>query len=605
MTLFYPTSAGYQSLLRLSSLPSAPVPRNRNNLFLGAQANSIRVELSGSSSNGGIGKVTDTWEEPCESVEVIVVASAAYGSEHIIALNVLSNIKAENGLVVGIILKPFSFEGQRRQNEVPNFFLSDINDTGARINWQDSNAVKFLHCSFMCPFASISLWSRSLFVQPLGTDDHSPPSFEPRPSHTHQLRLDLSPNHNVLREVGSDTNFLDTDALLENELVTLDEALRTSNNTVLMAMNAISVIISIVERYNKTRFGFGAGYNVRTSLLRSINDCPFLGVDLKDFGGVILCIFASSDITVCGDATTIFQTVRLTIGWNSEIVVSIVHESNLEPNVILTTVIAFGDTKQRLAPKKGIFANLGRHFPFIFDIFKKKIQQSGVSTEKAYLSTNSDDSDMVNSDEEFSFTSFLLSSKLKFIVILKNDLDKMVWVPDDRISFLLLLHDYRSLESERDSEKKWNRVVEMKYRGGIYKGRIHGGLPEGKGRLLLHDGSVYDGMWRYGKKSGLGTLCFNNGDVYQGSWRDDVMHGKGWFYFHSGDRWFVNFWKGKANGEGRFYSKIGDVFFGQFKEGWRHGHFLHINVDGTRTQEVWDEGVLVSNEHLDAEAGDG
>lgn len=57
---------------------------------------------------------------------------------------------------------------------------------------------------------------------------------------------------------------------------------------------------------------------------------------------------------------------------------------------------------------------------------------------------------------------------------------------------------------------------------------------------------------------------------------------QGWFYFHTGDRWFINFWKGKANGEGRFYSKLGDVFFGHFKNGWRHGHFLCINVDGTR-----------------------
>lgn len=40
---------------------------------------------------------------------------------------------------------------------------------------------------------------------------------------------------------------LDTDPLLENDLVTLDEALRTSNNTVLMAMNAISIIISVCK----------------------------------------------------------------------------------------------------------------------------------------------------------------------------------------------------------------------------------------------------------------------------------------------------------------------------------------------------------------------
>ncbi|KAE8667271.1 hypothetical protein F3Y22_tig00112428pilonHSYRG00056 [Hibiscus syriacus] len=89
------------------------------------------------------------------------------------------------------------------------------------------------------------------------------------------------------------------------------------------------------------------------------------------------------------------------------------------------------------------------------------------------------------------------------------------------------------LEAERDSPKKWSPIVEMHYRGGVYRGRCQGGLPEGKGRLVLGDGNIYDGMWRYGKRSGVGTFYFSNGDVFQGSWRDDLMHGKGWFYFHA------------------------------------------------------------------------
>nr|GMD19809.1 protein ACCUMULATION AND REPLICATION OF CHLOROPLASTS 3 [Ipomoea batatas] len=40
------------------------------------------------------------------------------------------------------------------------------------------------------------------------------------------------------------------------------------------------------------------------------------------------------------------------------------------------------------------------------------------------------------------------------------------------------------LESERASQKKWVPVVEMKYRGGIYRGHIQGGLPEGKAICL-------------------------------------------------------------------------------------------------------------------------
>ncbi|KAF8389615.1 hypothetical protein HHK36_024134 [Tetracentron sinense] len=91
---------------------------------------------------------------------------------------------------------------------------------------------------------------------------------------------------------------------------------------------------------------------------------------------------------------------------------------------------------------------------------------------------------------------------------------------------LLSVRAASMLEAERDSQKKWSPIVEMRYRGGIYRGRCQGGLPEGKGRLSLVDGSIYDGMWRYGKRSGVGTFYFSNGDVFQGSWRDDAMHGK-------------------------------------------------------------------------------
>lgn len=35
-------------------------------------------------------------------------------------------------------------------------------------------------------------------------------------------------------------------------------------------------------------------------------------------------------------------------------------------------------------------------------------------------------------------------------------------------------------EAERETQQKWNPIVEISYRGGKYKGRCQGGLPEGK-----------------------------------------------------------------------------------------------------------------------------
>lgn len=46
------------------------------------------------------------------------MASAGYGSDHITAIDILRTTRSANGLAIGVILKPFSFEGKRRQNEV-------------------------------------------------------------------------------------------------------------------------------------------------------------------------------------------------------------------------------------------------------------------------------------------------------------------------------------------------------------------------------------------------------------------------------------------------------------------------------------------------------
>ncbi|KAK8946988.1 Protein ACCUMULATION AND REPLICATION OF CHLOROPLASTS 3 [Platanthera zijinensis] len=91
---------------------------------------------------------------------------------------------------------------------------------------------------------------------------------------------------------------------------------------------------------------------------------------------------------------------------------------------------------------------------------------------------------------------------------------------------LLLDNAELSQEAERGSPKGWNSIVEIPYRGGIYRGRCQGGLPDGKGRLTSMDGSFYEGFWKCGKRSGLGTFCHSNGDLFRGPWRDDVMHGK-------------------------------------------------------------------------------
>ncbi|XP_010270753.1 PREDICTED: protein ACCUMULATION AND REPLICATION OF CHLOROPLASTS 3 [Nelumbo nucifera] len=622
---------------------------------------------------------------------MILVASAGYGLDHMTAIELLGTVKSTNGLAVGVVLKPFSFEGQRRQDEVKA----------------------------------------------------------------------------LVSKIQEHTNFcivVDTDALLRKEVLTLAEALKSANNAVLLCINAISILVSenhmklldapcnkikelkvaevlnILEIYKEAKVGFGAAHNIKSSIAKAVFDCPFLGGGIRESNGLAICTIASAVDMDSSYLHSFLHTFRETTQCTRDIIISMVHEPKMEPNLIVTTVMVLSCDKQKVSMRKSLLSELALRFPFVFSLLgvnhpessselpsdllenplsgnmpnlnslDSKDEDMGVSSEElAELSNNCDGISNMRTDVEILKESTEVASDMhdqvaeggladgrELLVSLnvgpgfyiaqewaKERAVVSVTAPmlanlsvytlpvgvkssekvkdDPKVSYttqfsekssledfnadslgtptmpswdtltdagfeavtdiynaastlikgkfsdiprkqgLLSVRAASMLEAERDVQKKWSPITEIQYRGGIYRGRCQGGLPEGKGRLTLADGSMYDGMWRYGKRSGLGTFYYSNGDVFQGSWRDDLMHGKGWYYFHTGDRWFANFWKGKANGEGRFYSKFGDVFFGHFQDGWRHGNFLCIDVDGTRWSEIWEEGVLVSRKQLDSE----
>ncbi|XP_061364723.1 protein ACCUMULATION AND REPLICATION OF CHLOROPLASTS 3, chloroplastic isoform X2 [Gastrolobium bilobum] len=631
------------------------------------------------------------------SKTIVLVASAGYGLDHTVAVDIFDTVRSLNGLTVAIVLKPFSFEGLRRQDEVK------------------------------------------------------------------ALAGKLKENTNLLIEI-------DIDALLKKDLLTLDEAVKTANDAVLLAIKAISVLNSethrkfidrmhdgmneastleinkILECYKEAGIGFGAAYNIKTSILQSIFDCPFLGVRLKDPNSVVICILAGSIPINNSNIEAFLHTFRQTTEYARDIIISTVHEPDVEPNLLITTVLALGSNVKQSSQNGGILSRLALHFPLVFSFWGRHVQQQGgpgkenaesprevmgsydidvganritpdviddnfnknyVELEPAVSNNSSKFSASRDSEKKDDLFDTVGNYSILYDSITRGGLgdsafqreqlenwnlgpgfevakewaqeraaDTTPMVEDNlsifhlpvgvrpseelkdclEISFMTKQHEPETdnnvkvpalnggmppwsavtdagleavmefassllkgkyankpkkdgvlsvraasmLEAERDLSKKWSPVVEMQYRGGRYKGRCQGGLPEGKGRLVLGNGSIYDGLWRYGKRSGPGTFYFKNGDMFQGSWRDDVMHGKGWFYFHTGDRWFANFWKGKANGEGRFYTKSGDAFFGNFKDGWRHGQFLCINANGTRYIEIWEQGVLLDSKHLDS-----
>ncbi|KAI4388809.1 hypothetical protein MLD38_001106 [Melastoma candidum] len=474
-------------------------------------------------------------------------------------------------------------------------------------------------------------------------------------------------------------------------MVTLDEALKTVNNAVLLAINALAVlasseskgklfnskqnkikevdvtdVIDALRRYKEGKIGFGAGFDVKTSVLQALSECQFLGLGVKDFNSTAVCIltiFSADQI----DATVFLEAFREYSKYGGEVIVSSFHDSSMEAGFLLTTIITVGYLREN--PKEdGIFSRLVQSIPFFFNLFGKQnpekspvsegssplpvgpmdaeeqwgrtkvrgstsakinkasVQQSRVpegdfmELNGAHFSSNEEGTvEFLENDEKFGLhvqspkgNPAFHGEQLKSwnygtdLVGVKpsgeqrdgkhnanmrqngiGENDDLVKAEAERLTDkghssaglgLGALQSFYNavstpledecldiskkqgnvsaraasmLDAERNNPRTWNPLIEMEYRGCIYKGRCRGGLPEGKGRLLLRDGSIYDGMWHSGKRSGSGSYYFGNGDVFQGSWRGDVMHGKGWFYFHSGDRWFENFWKGKANGEGR------------------------------------------------------
>ncbi|KAJ0966793.1 hypothetical protein J5N97_023710 [Dioscorea zingiberensis] len=625
---------------------------------------------------------------------VILVASAGQGMDLMTATELLNAVKTAGGLSVAILLKPFTFEGQRRLEEV------------------DDLASKLRECS-----------------------------------HFYIV--------------------IEADSLLKVEVETLAEALESANNAVFVAINTIFFLISemhvkllstsvgqlkevkslevlkLLESYGEAKVSFGAGYNIKSTIVQAVSRCPFLRDGIKDSNGLVIFTLATASSLEENDLLAHVEIFRRITACTSEIIFSRIHEPDLEPNLIILTLLIVGCTEKNVPDKKSFLAGLAVHFPFIFSLLGKGqekrdniLSQSPEMTSDLFNSSdnwslpdgstegkdvkslskesssdnnisriesldirnqlNSENSLQTDEEEADEYTevemlreqpvSWNISpgyqiaqvwAKERAILSGTDKIDKLDILTSsshigvkssDQISDGLLYSDsklpkafggtsrvsivpsglssmdlktgggleaikdmYSSaltrlkgkdaikprkrgllsdraasvLEAERDSLKSWTPILEIQYRGGTYRGRCQGGLPEGKGRLTFTDGSFYDGMWRYGKRSGSGTFCYSNGDVFQGSWRDDLIHGKGWFYFHDGGRWFANFWKGKANGEGRLYSKDGSIFFGHFRNGWRDGQSLCIDADGIRWTELWDEGVLITRTQLDKDKESG
>ncbi|KAK9059961.1 hypothetical protein SSX86_020665 [Deinandra increscens subsp. villosa] len=268
------------------------------------------------------------------------VAGASYGSDLTTVHDILEATKLANGFIVTIILKPFRFEGQRRQNEVKDL---------------------------LCKLEGL-------------------------------------------------TDFcimIDADALLEKDLVTLDEALQIANNAVLMSLNAVSILTSesdtkyldiphgsmkelgvadlkkILGSSKEAKVGYGIGHDIETSVVQAIYDCPFLGSGVKDLNGTVVFILTSPSSIDSKDVHGILGTFRQVAEWEGEIVTSVVHEPDMSPGLISTTIFTIGCIRLESSKKDGIFSRLVQRFPFIFNIWRPHSQSDTTQENRSLDSTPS------------------------------------------------------------------------------------------------------------------------------------------------------------------------------------------------------------------------
>ncbi|KAG1361120.1 putative Sucrose synthase 6 [Cocos nucifera] len=497
---------------------------------------------------------------------VKLVATAGHGLDHITAIELLNAVKLAGGLTVAIILKPFSFEGQRRQEEVAT----------AGHGLDHITAIELLNAVKLAGGLTVAI-----ILKPF--------SFEGQRRQEEVFEL-----INKLQECSHFQIVVEVDSLLEKDIQTLAEALESANNAVFLAISAISNLMSLLESYGEAKVGFGVGYNIKSAITQAVFHCPFLSCGLKKRSFLLSLAlripFLSSllgrdipeldenlsvhsrnpaaDVFISPDMASMskldlsngaldtcseeIETELSSKDSSSESERDGVESLESSSESICENGNQINEDIRRKQPNSG---NIGPAFHMaqlwarqraVFNgtnrideldastlpVGVKSFEQcSACSSDSALLETLDDHGtggDFLGTQNAQSGDTFT-DSGLEVVFDVYNSILTLLKGSnrdESRKRGLLSARAASMLEAERESQKSFAPVMEIQYRGGIYRGRCQGGLPEGKGRLTFTDGSFYDGIWRYGKRCGLGTFCYSNGDVFQGAWRDDLMHGK-------------------------------------------------------------------------------
>uniref|UniRef100_A0A0D9XGK8 Protein ACCUMULATION AND REPLICATION OF CHLOROPLASTS 3 n=1 Tax=Leersia perrieri TaxID=77586 RepID=A0A0D9XGK8_9ORYZ len=580
--------------------------------------------------------------QPCPPA-VILVASAGQDADHITAIELLSEVKSAGKLAASIFLKPFCFEGQRRQLE----------------------AADLIGKLQMASNFHIVVEADSLLETEVET-----------------LAEALESANNAV---------LSTISMISIMMSGINQMFRSSNNAQIMEVHP-EELGKLLRSYGEARVGFGAGYNIQSAIKQAVFHCPFLRGGIKDLNNVVFLSITSSRIFSESDMISTLHIFRRVTGFTEDIIFSRNCEPDLEPKLIVVSLLTVRNSSDVnvASVKEGFLSGLALHFPFISSLMRGDIPEqkqamlkhsdsktpgSGSSlAEKEFSQLSSafidaavnslypDETEIMKSERECKEEIHTESQDARFEPDggISKDSERehigsekehnfwssspgfgiaQLWAKvqmtsdgstqSNDVNIITLPVGVKSTEVQcgADTTEAHNsassssiasghaaigvpfseigleKVTEM-YSSAVtfLKGRMDRSRKRGsvanRAALMLDaeresektwspiveiqfGGGIYRGKCQEGVPEGKGRITFSNGSFYDGHWRYGKKSGLGTLYYSNGDVFHGTWRDDLFHGKGWYYFHSGDRWFANFWKGRANGEGRFYAKDGS------------------------
>jgi len=266
---------------------------------------------------------SETWNLPYFFIPAhlqlfLFVSSAGQDADHITAMKLLSAVKSAGNLAASIFLKPFCFEGQRRQVEAADLIG------------------KLRSCSNF----HIVIEADSLLETEVET-----------------LAEALESANNAV---------LSTISMISIMMSGYYKMFWSSLNAQIKEVDPEEVA-KLLRSYGEARVGFGAGYNIQSAIKQAVFHCPFLRGGIKDLNNVIFLSLTTARVLSESDMISILHIFRRVTGFTKDIIFSRNSEPDLEPKLIVVSLLTIRNHYDESVPtvQEDFLSSLALRFPFI------------------------------------------------------------------------------------------------------------------------------------------------------------------------------------------------------------------------------------------------